>query len=148
MITISQLTEFGGRLKENTDLNGVILVTTESELTKKMQSIKMEQFPLLVIVIPSFDATGGRESLSMMAQLIMFVLKKDRAQGATEANQMADMEETQAITSAITEILLNGFEDLPQGPFYEGIQPSSIHIDPEYNYLGCNGWSLGFQIKN
>jgi hypothetical protein len=84
----------------------------------------------------------------MMAQMIMFVLKKDRAQGATETNQMADMEETLAITNAITGILLNGFTDYTDYIFYEGIQPASIHIDPEYNYLGCNGWSLGFNIKN
>ena len=36
MITITQLTAFANRLKDNTDLNHVILVTTESELTKKI----------------------------------------------------------------------------------------------------------------
>jgi hypothetical protein len=148
MITIAQITAFANRLKEATDLNHIILVTTESELTKKMQSVKSEQFPILVVVIPSYDATGGRDNIGMMAQMIMFVLKKDRAQGATETNQMADMEETLAITNAITGILLNGFTDYTDYIFYEGIQPASIHIDPEYNYLGCNGWSLGFNIKN
>lgn len=148
MITITQLAGFANRLKENTDLNHVILVTTESELTKKMQSVKSEQFPVLVVVIPSYDAAGGRDNIGMMAQMIMFVLKKDRAQGATETNQMADMEETLAITNAITGYLLNGFADYEDCIFYQGIQPASIHIDPEYNYLGCNGWSLGFIIKN
>jgi len=148
MITIAQLATFAARLKDNTDLNHVILVTTESELTKKMQGVKAEQFPIMVVVIPSYDATGVRDGLSMMAQMIMFVLKKDRAQGATETNQMADMEETLAITNSIAGFLLNGFADYEDCIFYQGIQPASIHIDPEYNYLGCSGWSLGFTIKN
>jgi hypothetical protein len=149
MISITQLTAFANRLKDNTDLNHVILVTTESELTKKLQSVMIEQFPVMVIVIPSYDATGGgRDDFRLTANMIIFVLKRDRFQGANETNSMADMEETLAITQKIIEYLINGFNESNDCVFSHGIIPASFHIDPEFNYLGCNGWSLGFQIKN
>lgn len=28
-----------------------------------------------------------------------------------------------------------------------GLVPGRMHTDPEYNFLGCNGWSLSFAIK-
>jgi hypothetical protein len=149
MISITQLTAFANRLKDNTGLNHVILVTTESELTKKMQSVRIEQFPVMVIVIPSYDASGaGRDDFRLTANVIIFILKRDRFQGANETNSMADMEETLAITQKIIGYLINGFNDSNDCVFTDGIIPASFHIDPEFNYLGCNGWSLGFQIIN
>lgn len=149
MITLSQLSAFANRIKDNTDIQHTILVTTESELTKKMQSVRIEHFPVMIIVIPSYDAFGvGRDDFRLTANMIIFILKRDRFQGANETNSMADMEETLAITQKIIGFLINGFNDSNDCVFTDGIIPSSLHIDPEFNYLGCNGWSLGFQIKN
>jgi hypothetical protein len=149
MITLSQLSSFANRIKDNTDIQHTILVTTESELTKKMQSVRIEQFPVMMIVIPSYDASGvGRDDFRMTANMIIFILKRDRFQGANETTSMADMEETLAIAQKIIEYLINGFNESNDCAFSDGIIPASFHVDPEFNYLGCNGCSLGFQIKN
>ena len=149
MITLSQLSAFANRIKDNTDIQHTILVTTESELTKKMQSVRIEQFPVMVVVIPSYYASGGgRDDFRLTANMIIFILKRDRFQGANETSSMADMEETLTITQKVIGYLINGFNETNDCVFTDGIIPSSFHIDPEFNYLGCNGWSLGFQIKN
>lgn len=151
MITIAQIKAFANRCIDNVDkLVYYEWVTTESGLSKKVANLKANQFPLLVVVTPSYDSdVVDRDSYWDVAQMLVFVLMRDKFQGANETNQADDMDTTLEIIGDIKYYLMAGFPDADQEcVFHNGIVPSSFHIDPEYNYLGCNGWSMSFQIRS
>ena len=148
MITISNLITLAQRIQAATAINHFEWVTTESHLTKKLQSLKASQFPLLVVVTPSYAVDGiDPDSTKDISQMLFFVLKRNQAQGATPATEAADADETLAIVNQIKTYLLNGFPGVSDCIFPDAIEPNSINIDPEWNYLGCDGWSISFQIK-
>jgi len=148
MINISQLLTLAQRIQDTTGVAHHIWVTTESELSKHINGIRGDQFPLLVVVTPSYDADAiNADNVMDVNQMIFFVLKRDKFQSANQANNIADMDATLEIVTAIKNFLLNGFPDFQDCTLVNGVAPDSFHIDPEFNYLGCNGWSMSFQIK-
>ena len=148
MINITQLKQLAQRIIDNTDAVHYEWITTESELSKKMHKLSASQFPLLVVVTPSYDAKATDEDNAWdINHLLFFVLKRDQFQGANETNNAADMDQTLAIIKDIKNHLKNGFPDFQDCTLMNGIDPGSFHVDPEYNFLGCNGWSISFQIK-
>lgn len=121
-------------------------VTTESELSKKIQSLKVSDFPLLVTVTPSFDSKGrDNDDVQNIAQMLFFVLTKGGFQSEKSNTIQLDMDTTFLIASQIQQLLLSGIpgDDLCVMP--NKIIQNSFHIDPEFNYLGTNGWSISFQ---
>lgn len=123
-------------------------VTTESELSRKMQNLKAADFPLLVIVTPSFDGQGtDNDDFRNISQHLFFVLSKGGFQSEKESTIEADMDNTLVIIRYIQRFLLNGFPGVDECVTPNLIIPNSFHIDPEYNFLGANGWSMNFQMK-
>lgn len=148
MITIAQLISIAEQVKTHTGITHHEWVTTESQLSKKLPDLKSDQFPLLVTVTPSYTADApDNDNLKNISQMLFFVLVRDRFQSAKGATEIADMDNTLAIAAAIQDYLINGFPGADQCWLTNSIQPQSFNIDPEYNYLGCNGWSISFQIK-
>jgi len=148
MINITQLRALAQQCIHHTDLTHYIWVTTESELSRKMPNLKVSEFPMLIVVTPSFDVNAkDTDNVRDIATLLFFVLKYGRFQSENEGNQISDMDQTLNITSVIKNYLINGFPDNPDCELINGIIPHSFHIDPEFNYLGCNGWSMSFQIS-
>lgn len=148
MINITTLKQFATRLVAETELTKYILVTNEGQLSKRVQDLKQTDFPLLVVVIPSYDAAAiDRDNFKLLTQMLMFVLKRDRFQGQKPELLEEDMEETLSITETIIQTFMAGF-DVADCTIPEMIVPGSYHIDPEVNFLGCNGWSISFQLKN
>lgn len=148
MIHITALKQFATQLVADTELSKYILVTNEGQLSKHLQDLKQSDFPLLVVVIPSYDAAAmDRDNFKLLTQMLMFVLKRDRFQGQKPELLEEDMEETLAITESIMLTFMAGF-DVADCIIPDMIVPNSYHIDPEVNFLGCNGWSISFQLKN
>lgn len=148
MINISQLILLAQRIKDNTAVAHFEWVTTESHLSKKMNELKLSQFPLLVVVTPSYNVDAqNSDNVKDISQMLFFVLKRNQYQGANPASEAADADQTLAIVQQIKTFLLNGFPNVRDCIFPSAMEPNSINIDPEWNYLGCDGWSLSFQIK-
>lgn len=148
MINITQLKQLAEQCVADTALAHAEWVTTESELSRKVPNLKTNHFPLLVYVTPSFDPEGkDADNMKEVASMLFFVLKNGRFQSEKESTQQADMDETLSIIKDLKQYLINGFPSNPDCVVPNGVIPHSFHIDPEFNYLGCNGWSMSFQIK-
>lgn len=149
MINISQLLTLAQRIKDSTDISHYMWVSTESHLSKKIAECKASQFPLLVVVTPSYNVEAeNNENVKDISQMLFFVLKRSQYQGATPASEAADADHTLAIVQQIKTYLLNGFPGVTDCIFPSAMEPNSISIDPEWNYLGCDGWSMSFLMKN
>jgi len=149
MINLTQLNTLGQRLKDHTALNDFVWCTTESDLSKKLHKKIQSDFPLLVMITPSFDSKGSSlDSIRDVASMIFFVLHNPNSTNLTDVMLIDRMDLCLAITEEIQDVLCNGFPD-EQGCFVSnGIDPSSFHIDPETNFLGCHGWSMSFEFKS
>lgn len=148
MISITQLKQLADRIVNTTDVNHFEWVFDENHLSKKLRNLDASQFPLLVVVAPSFDEAAGNEDNSRdINQMLFFILKRGLAQGSKEPDIVSDIDQCLQIVVNIKSFLLNGFPDYQDCTLASGIVPGSFHIDPEYNYLGCNGYSIVFQIK-
>jgi len=148
MININELITLAQRIKEHTEIAHYEWVTTESHLSKKIQALKVSQFPLLVVVTPSYSVEAlDNDCAQDINQMLFFVLKRNLAQVATPESEVADADETLAIVNKIKKYLLNGFPGVEDCIFPACVEPNSLNIDPEWNYLGCDGWSISFQIK-
>jgi len=147
MVNISSLLSLAENLKNNTELNHVIWVTTESELSKKLPKASLTSFPALVVVTPSYDSKGSdRESIRDITSLIFFILSKQSHQNIKEEELVMDMDKTLSICKQIETILISGFPNQDTCYISNHVDPESFHIDPEFNYLGCNGWSMTFEL--
>ncbi len=148
-INITQLKQLAQRIVDNTDAAHYEWVTTESHLAKKMQSLKASQFPLLVMVTPSYNVDAqDSDSVKDISQMLLFVLMRNEFQGNKPEIEAAYADQTLAIIETIQQHLLNGFPSAGDDCIFPAAtEPGSFNIDPEWNYLGCDGWSMTFQIK-
>jgi len=148
-INIAQLKTLAQIIADNTDARHYEWVTTESHLSKKMTELKASQFPLLVVVTPSYNIDAqDHDSAKDISQMLFFVLMRNDFQGNKPTIEATNADTTLEIVNKIQEYLLNGFPDHPDDCIFpSALDPGSINIDPEWNYLGCDGWSISFQIK-
>jgi len=107
MINISQLLSLAQRIEDSTDVAHHIWVTTESGLSTHMNGLKGDQFPLLVVVTPSYDGDAAdADNARDVNQMLFFVLKRDLFQGKKESNEVSDMDATLAIVNDIKNYML------------------------------------------
>lgn len=148
MISIKKYKQYWEHiLTEVPDLKAMALVATEEGLGKKIKDQK--DFPLLVVIIPSSDPRSpDPDNIRELNQGIIFILYHRAASDQTDDNYVEDMDNTQLIMKAVKEAMHTDMAEceLEFHPEMKELDTNSFHMDPEYNFLGCHGWSLSFQF--
>lgn len=134
-----------------TGLKKAIVVSNEAQLIKYLDRLKKSEFPLLVAVLPSADSTvRDNDNVKENSICLIYVLSKIDATSETYDSFIADMDSTQQLLSDVKNLMHQ--DKVSCGTTYHDLvkrlQCDKMHTDPEYNYLGCNGWSLSFIIEN
>ncbi len=130
-------------------LNGFVLVSGEAQFGEYIRQKSTSDFPLLIALIPSADSIAhDPDNILETATCLIYVMKKVESSDQTADSFLDTMEETQQIMQAIKEKMRadRGRHEI-FSHLLERIDLSRMHTDPEYNYLGCNGWSLSFLIS-
>lgn len=126
-----------------TGLEGQIIVANEAQLKNKLT--KNVKYPLLVITVPSANpASRDADNVIENNTGLIFLLTKVAASDRDVDNYVNTMESLQNIMKNIKEAMT---DDLARckAPMTQ-LDVRSFHEDPEYNYLGHDGWSLSFQF--
>lgn len=130
-------------------LKSAHIVATEEGLGQKIKDIGIDQIPFLVAVIPSADPDSrDTDSVKEKNMSVLFVLTKRDPQDKDESSFINDMGHTQDITKLVKTMMKDDKDDC-DAKFHDVMKyldVNSMHQDPEYNYLGCDGWSLSFQF--
>jgi len=131
-------------------LKKAYVVATEERLTKKINDLKGSESPFLVAIIPSSDPKSiDDDAVGEVNSGMIFILQKRAHADQDDATFLQDMDTTQAIMKKVKELMQH--DKITCSSAYHSIMErlnlSSLHQDPEYNYLGCNGWSLSFQFE-
>lgn len=129
------------------ELKGSFLVAIETQLQKKISDVA--EFPILVATVPSADPDSKDEdNTGETNSCLIFVLKAVAENDRDDANYVDDMELMQGIMKAIKDFMLDDKVncDATYHELMSNLNEKSFHQDPEYNYLGCDGWSLSFKV--
>ena len=123
----------------------VKVVATENQLVKHIDDFE-ETDIVLIGIIPSADSKGRDvDNIIEMETVLLFILGKTSS--STEDDEFNKMEAFQHVITALKTLLIEDKQDTEnECNLMKGLDLNSIHTDPEYNYLGCNGYSLSFNI--
>lgn len=147
MIRVRPFSEYWDAMKTRIlGITQVAVVSHESDLADRIKSYA-ESDIILVSIIPSSDSMApDPDNITEHNQLLVYILKKIDSRSETPNSFINDMEETQDIMTVLKKLIQEDKSDESCGIF-RFANMSGMHTDPEYNYLGCNGWSVSFKVK-
>jgi len=152
MVPIRVYKRFWEQIASHIGCTLTMIVSDESELQKKIKEVDAGQ-KILIAVIPSSDFSAqDRDNVSEIDTCFVFILVKSDAASLTEDELFNEREMTQnMMIHAKTEMmrLADDMTTHPDEPAHlmRHLAEGKIHTDPEYNYLGCNGWSISFALR-
>lgn len=129
------------------DLKAAYLVANEAQMKDIVANIA--DYPILVATVPSADPNSRDvDNMSETNTCLLFVLKKVAAADRPPGIDVDSMEQTQSAMAKVKEYMLEDFAncDAPYHNLMQYLSVGSFHQDPEYNYLGHDGWSLSFKF--
>lgn len=123
------------------------LITTEAKL-KDLINKPDTRFPLLVSIIPS--ATFGGRNIDEVAHTfsgLIFVLEKVSQSNKTPAKVLEILSNLGATMKVVMEEMLLDYKNCNRDGHWlmSNLELSSMNLEPEENYLGCDGYSLAFR---
>lgn len=152
MVPIKAYKNYWESLMAIFDIDRVLLVSDESELQAQIKDVFGGE-NILVAVIPSSDCEApDYDNVEEMDGCYLFILQKVSFHDITR-DELIDIQElTQNLITTIKQKMLedaaNVNYDTPGSLLMRRLIIDKMHTDPEYNYFGCTGWSLSFQLKS
>jgi len=152
MVPILDYNTFWNHIVEICNLDLFFLVSEESEMSSYIKEVE-DDCMILVAVIPSSDTDAPDiDNIEEADSCVIFVMKKITPSNLTAAEILQVRQDTQAaITSVKNEMIKHAADvnnDDAGTKLMRRLVIDKMHTDPEYNYLGCTGWSLSFLIKS
>lgn len=133
-------------------IDQVFIFNDENQLSEIIRDVEAGKV-LLVAVIPSTDIVASSyDDYEEVSSCYVFLLKKSDPGNMTHAEFLTEMEAMQVIMTAVKHKLIEFNADYDHCSnanikLMHRLILSSIHTDPEYNLMGCNGWGIFFKLK-
>jgi len=128
----------------------VKIVANEKELEKFLRDLEDKEV-VLIAVIPSSDTDFlNLDNKKEDDNSVVYILKKSNQSDMTEDELLTLRDDTQAQITNLKKKLYNMVCDTDSEDSFTRMARKlipSFHTDPEYDYLGCNGWSISFKWK-
>ncbi len=122
------------------------------ELEDYIRNLKENDFPILLAVEPSANTKGSTEdNLRFTSSPLLFLLEKVDLANQTPAGKLEAKHRLHALMRELINLMMDDMHT--HSPDREGLhlmhnlQPGSLNVDPENNFLGCMGYSLSFQLQ-
>ncbi len=143
MISLSLLREYWeGIAFRISDITGVMPVTVDKEMVKKIQGLATGSITLFFLPPAAQSEAKSADSWRERNECVVFVMEKYDPQRKTS---FAVLESTQPAIEAVKSLLL---QDLTEPCPLLNIDVSTLNTVPETEFFaGFAGWSLGFRIK-
>ncbi|MCX6272207.1 MAG: hypothetical protein NTU44_13505 [Bacteroidetes bacterium] len=150
MIPIRVLNDyFDGMLQKQPGFHSFLLVTTEADLGYRVKDLSEEQFPVLIVVVPGTDTIAlGADNVITASTCLLYVMQKTDVTNLTQEEFLDTMATCQELlVDLIEQMVMDKFDRNGHCTLMTHLDVNRMHIDPEYNYYGCNGWSLSFTLQ-
>jgi len=146
MLKIRTYRDYWNKFRDSIDeLEAITLVHSEGQLSKKISSLRNKRF-ILAVVMPSADIESrDPDSLKYSYEGIIYILAPTVNSELNEDTFIDNFDKTGDITQEIIETLNN---DCCSGcHIFNELDFGSIKIDPEVNFMQCDGYSVSFRFK-
>lgn len=130
-------------------LRKMIYVVDEAHLSKQLKDMPSEDFPILVTVIPSHSSNANNaDNIRWNTSLLFFVLSKINRKQNTPDDVIEYYHSLQSLTLDFAMWMMDQKFSEQHCGLLKDLQESGIQIEPEYNYFGCDGYSISFNLMN
>lgn len=149
MILITTLQTYADQFKTLLAFDTVFLVAREEQLQKNIKEIEQNK-PFGVLVIPASMGSGQNEdNYTELSTLLFYFLEKVDEKNNTHQEYLDILSALQVKLEAFRDTLIHTIDDCshPLHELGQNLDLKSIHIDPEYNYIGCHGWSISYKVR-
>lgn len=152
MVPIQIFESFWLHIAQLTRIDHVLMVSDEAELQNLIKEIADKE-TILVAVIPSSDSgADGQDNIMESDPCVIFVVEKIDPKEYTYAELLSVRESTQGLMTSVKLQMKAHALDTDHNDtgtmLTRRLDFSKMHTEPEYNYLGCTGWSLSFLLKS
>ncbi|MCH8491443.1 MAG: hypothetical protein LAT81_16180 [Oceanicaulis sp.] len=149
MILVSDLFQLGQDATAHIEgLNSSIVVVEESHFRKRLGAMKESDFPTLVAVMPSAQSNARDvDNIKWNNRLMFFILKRINYSNRTYEQELTDFQVSQIITQKFFDYLIQRKLQYDSCNPLRELDPDRVLIDPEYNFLSCDGHSISFQLE-
>jgi len=148
MIAITKYRELLDFLGANTKFGFEVikLARTEDELAKIIKDV--DDYMLIGIVPSSDTIAGGVDNIIENDTIVLYIIHKVSDRDRDDSQIEADITIAQQYVYDIKYMLQNLYDhfDHPLNSLVRKIDFNSMHTDPEYNYMGCDGYSISFVL--
>lgn len=150
MILITTLQTYANAFKTILNFDTVLLVAREEQLQKYIKDIEQGK-PFGVMVIPASMGNGQNEdNYTELSTLLFYFLEKVDDKNNTPQEYLDILSALQIKIENLRDTLIESIDDCSHTLYALGnnLDLKSFHIDPEYNYLGCHGWSISYKVRD
>lgn len=152
MIDVSRLYEWLIETKSTiTEINLVDVVLDESELANVVGGVAPKDNYITVGIIPEFDTspTTNEDAIKHNNYLMFMVLKKLDYSGFKNRDERIQFwNDSQQIMKKLEAALISSKTDGDDiCPEFRDLDLTSIHIEPVWKFVQCNGWLMTLTIK-
>lgn len=152
MVPILDYNSFWNHVAEICSIDRVFMVSEESEMSSYIKEVE-DDCLILVAVIPSSDTEAPDiDNIEEVDSCVIFVMKKITPSNLTTSEILQVRQNTQAVITSVKNEMINHAADVCEDnagtKLMRRLVIDKMHTDPEYNYLGCTGWSLSFLLKS
>jgi len=129
-----------------------MIVADESELSESIKELN-DQETVLIAKIPSSDSEAlDGDNMLEKEQCLIFVLQKVDFKSMTSIERTIVRIYTQAMMTSVKvhmkALALDTDHNNEYTVLMRRLDLNGMHTDPEYDYMGCTGWSLSFLLKS
>lgn len=146
MILLSDLISYLDSIKNRIpSIHQVLLATNEAELADLIKEIENEGI-ILISIIPSAKNVGADcDNINEESILLFYLVQKLEMRNYTHAEFLNKLGDMQLLMRNFKQILVSdkAHDICPNVVRY--IETQGWNQDPEYNLLGCYGWSLSLR---
>jgi len=123
-------------------------VIKEDHLAGIIKKIKSTDI-ILTCVIPSADTNAlDGDNYGDLNSGLIYILKKADRTGDIDSKVWERIDLLQEIMEGVKNKMLSDNANCENYPnMMSLLELNSLHTDPEYDFLGCDGWSLSFNFK-
>ena len=145
MLAFNDWKEIGLFFKDNIDkINSFVYGSSEEDIQLKINKLDMDDYPVLVGIIPSSDSTSKNlDERTYEDVLFFYVLMPIKDRTIDEEDIVRS--DTQEAIQKIEHLIMDNYEEKP---LFRRIHTNSIHYDPEYGIWNSTGWSVAFILEN
>ena len=127
-------------------INSCYIVSHQDQIEGKIRQVVAGEIVMLVIV-PSADTDAlSIDCVRENNVCLIYLLKKISLPNSDDSIFVNEMEEVQDLTTSIKTMMLADQGEHKEPHFMHNFDPDKMHMDPEYNFFGCNGWSVSFTL--